>query len=48
VLDAAKRSALEHGLDIVGVIAKPISRENLRLLEQFLSSYIHARCSGVR
>jgi CheY-like chemotaxis protein len=32
VLDAAKRSALEHGLDIVGVIAKPISREILRLL----------------
>jgi len=32
VLDAAQRSASEHGLDIVGVIAKPISKEALRLL----------------
>ena len=32
VLDAAQRSATEHGLCIAGVIAKPISREALRLL----------------
>jgi EAL domain-containing protein (putative c-di-GMP-specific phosphodiesterase class I) len=32
VLDAAKRSASEHGLDIVGVISKPISKEALRVL----------------
>jgi EAL domain-containing protein (putative c-di-GMP-specific phosphodiesterase class I) len=32
VLDAAKRSAAEHGLDIVGVISKPISKEALHLL----------------
>jgi EAL domain-containing protein (putative c-di-GMP-specific phosphodiesterase class I) len=32
VLDAAQRSASEHGLSIAGVISKPISREALRLL----------------
>jgi EAL domain-containing protein (putative c-di-GMP-specific phosphodiesterase class I)/ActR/RegA family two-component response regulator len=32
VLDAAQRSASEHGLHIAGVIAKPISREALRAL----------------
>jgi len=32
VLAAAERSALEHGLDIVGVISKPVSREALRRL----------------
>jgi EAL domain-containing protein (putative c-di-GMP-specific phosphodiesterase class I)/FixJ family two-component response regulator len=32
VLDAAKRSASEHGLDIVGVISKPISKDALRML----------------
>ena len=32
VLDAAQRSASEHGLDIVGVISKPISKEALRAL----------------
>jgi EAL domain-containing protein (putative c-di-GMP-specific phosphodiesterase class I)/FixJ family two-component response regulator len=32
VLDAAERSALEHGLDIVGIISKPISQEALRTL----------------
>jgi EAL domain-containing protein (putative c-di-GMP-specific phosphodiesterase class I) len=32
VLEAAQRSALEHGLSILGVISKPISKESLRLL----------------
>jgi EAL domain-containing protein (putative c-di-GMP-specific phosphodiesterase class I) len=32
VLDAAERSAAEHGLDIVGVISKPISKDALRAL----------------
>jgi EAL domain-containing protein (putative c-di-GMP-specific phosphodiesterase class I)/FixJ family two-component response regulator len=32
VLEAAQRSATEHGLSIAGVISKPISREALRLL----------------
>jgi EAL domain-containing protein (putative c-di-GMP-specific phosphodiesterase class I) len=32
VLDAAQRSALEHGLSILGVISKPISKEALHLL----------------
>jgi EAL domain-containing protein (putative c-di-GMP-specific phosphodiesterase class I)/FixJ family two-component response regulator len=32
VLDAAQRSAQEHGLSIAGVISKPISREALRAL----------------
>jgi EAL domain-containing protein (putative c-di-GMP-specific phosphodiesterase class I)/FixJ family two-component response regulator len=32
VLDAAQRSASEHGLSILGVISKPISKEALRLL----------------
>jgi EAL domain-containing protein (putative c-di-GMP-specific phosphodiesterase class I) len=32
VLDAAQRSASHHGLDIAGVITKPISREALRTL----------------
>lgn len=32
VLDAAQRSATEHGLSIAGVISKPISREGLRAL----------------
>jgi EAL domain-containing protein (putative c-di-GMP-specific phosphodiesterase class I)/FixJ family two-component response regulator len=32
VLEAAQRSASEHGLSIAGVISKPISREALRLL----------------
>jgi len=32
VLDAAKRSASQHGLDIVGVLPKPISKESLRQL----------------
>jgi CheY-like chemotaxis protein len=32
VLDAAQRSAQEHGLSIAGVISKPISREALRSL----------------
>lgn len=32
VLDAAQRSATEHGLSIAGVIAKPISRDALRRL----------------
>jgi EAL domain-containing protein (putative c-di-GMP-specific phosphodiesterase class I)/FixJ family two-component response regulator len=32
VLDAAQRSASEHGLSIAGVISKPISREALRSL----------------
>ncbi|MCL7942068.1 EAL domain-containing protein [Halomonas sp. ATCH28] len=32
VLDAAARSAREHGLDIVGVIAKPFSASSLREL----------------
>jgi len=31
VLDAAQRSASEHGLSIAGVISKPISKEALRL-----------------
>jgi len=30
VLDAARRSAQEHGLNILGVISKPISKEELR------------------
>jgi EAL domain-containing protein (putative c-di-GMP-specific phosphodiesterase class I)/FixJ family two-component response regulator len=32
VLDAAQRSATEHGLSIAGVISKPISKEALRAL----------------
>ena len=32
VLEAAQRSASEHGLSIAGVISKPISREALRLM----------------
>jgi EAL domain-containing protein (putative c-di-GMP-specific phosphodiesterase class I)/FixJ family two-component response regulator len=32
VLDAAQRSASEHGLSIAGVISKPISKEALRLM----------------
>lgn len=32
VLDAAQRSAREHGLNILGVISKPISKEALRSL----------------
>jgi EAL domain-containing protein (putative c-di-GMP-specific phosphodiesterase class I) len=32
VLDAAQRSAQEHGLSIAGVISKPISKEALRAL----------------
>jgi EAL domain-containing protein (putative c-di-GMP-specific phosphodiesterase class I)/ActR/RegA family two-component response regulator len=32
VLDAAERSALQHGLNILGVLSKPISKEALRLL----------------
>lgn len=32
VLDAAKRSASEHGLDILGILSKPISKEALRAL----------------
>jgi EAL domain-containing protein (putative c-di-GMP-specific phosphodiesterase class I) len=32
VLDAAQRSASEHGLSIAGVISKPISRDALRAL----------------
>jgi EAL domain-containing protein (putative c-di-GMP-specific phosphodiesterase class I)/FixJ family two-component response regulator len=32
VLEAAQRSAVEHGLSIAGVIPKPISREALRAL----------------
>ena len=32
VLEAAQRSALEHGLSILGVISKPISKEALRSL----------------
>jgi EAL domain-containing protein (putative c-di-GMP-specific phosphodiesterase class I)/FixJ family two-component response regulator len=32
VLEAAQRSALEHGLSILGVISKPISKEALHLL----------------
>jgi EAL domain-containing protein (putative c-di-GMP-specific phosphodiesterase class I)/FixJ family two-component response regulator len=32
VLDAAQRSATEHGLSIAGVISKPISKEALRSL----------------
>jgi EAL domain-containing protein (putative c-di-GMP-specific phosphodiesterase class I) len=32
VLDAAQRSASEHGLSIAGVISKPISKEALRVL----------------
>jgi EAL domain-containing protein (putative c-di-GMP-specific phosphodiesterase class I)/FixJ family two-component response regulator len=32
VLEAAQRSASEHGLSIAGVISKPISKEALRLL----------------
>jgi EAL domain-containing protein (putative c-di-GMP-specific phosphodiesterase class I)/FixJ family two-component response regulator len=32
VLDAAQRSASQHGLDIAGVISKPISKEALRAL----------------
>jgi len=32
VLDAAERSASEHGLDIAGVISKPITKEALRSL----------------
>jgi EAL domain-containing protein (putative c-di-GMP-specific phosphodiesterase class I) len=32
VLDAAERSASQHGLDIAGVISKPITKEALRLL----------------
>jgi EAL domain-containing protein (putative c-di-GMP-specific phosphodiesterase class I)/CheY-like chemotaxis protein len=30
VLDAAKRSAVEHGLNILGTVSKPISRDALR------------------
>jgi EAL domain-containing protein (putative c-di-GMP-specific phosphodiesterase class I) len=32
VLDAAERSASQHGLNIVGVLSKPISKEAMRLL----------------
>ncbi len=32
VLDAAQRSATEHGLSIAGVVSKPISKEALRAL----------------
>jgi EAL domain-containing protein (putative c-di-GMP-specific phosphodiesterase class I)/FixJ family two-component response regulator len=32
VLEAAQRSAMEHGLSILGVISKPISKDALRLL----------------
>jgi EAL domain-containing protein (putative c-di-GMP-specific phosphodiesterase class I) len=32
VLDAARRSAMEHGLDILGVLSKPISEKALRQL----------------
>ena len=32
VLEAAQRSASEHGLSILGVISKPLSKENLRAL----------------
>jgi len=32
VLDAAERSAAQHGLDIAGVLSKPISKEALRTL----------------
>jgi EAL domain-containing protein (putative c-di-GMP-specific phosphodiesterase class I) len=32
VLDAAQRSAAQHGLDILGVLPKPISKESLRQL----------------
>lgn len=32
VLDAAERSASQHGLDIVGVLPKPISKDALRVL----------------
>lgn len=32
VLDAAKRSALEHGLGIVGILRKPFKSDTLRLL----------------
>ncbi len=32
VLDAAKRSAVEHGLDIAGVLAKPFSTAQLRAM----------------
>jgi EAL domain-containing protein (putative c-di-GMP-specific phosphodiesterase class I) len=32
VLDAARRSASEHGLSIAGVISKPISKETMRAL----------------
>ena len=32
VLDAAERSASQHGLDIVGILPKPVSRDALRLL----------------
>jgi CheY-like chemotaxis protein len=32
VLDAAQRSALQHGLNIAGVISKPISKKALRSL----------------
>ncbi len=32
VLDAARRSAAQHGLDIAGVLPKPISKEALRAL----------------
>ena len=32
VLEAAQRAASEHGLSIVGVISKPLSKEKLRAL----------------
>jgi EAL domain-containing protein (putative c-di-GMP-specific phosphodiesterase class I) len=34
VLDAARRSAVEHGLDVVGVLAKPFFAEAVRTLLQ--------------
>jgi len=32
VLDAAERSATEHGLNVVGILSKPITKESLRRL----------------
>jgi CheY-like chemotaxis protein len=53
VLEAAQRSAQEHGLYIAGILSKPISKEALRALigqgnerDQSLSEEIDAGCGN--
>lgn len=51
VLDAARRSAAEHGLSIAGVLPKPISREALRILlgtedDRAPSPSVEQHCDG--